>query len=114
MSRRQGQLAERRAELLARSEQLRDRVSTQGAGLHASVEGIDRGIGLLRAATARPLLFTAAAAALVLLKPGRAFKWIARAALLTSLLRRVVKTVDQGHGLGADVGQSQPPERFGV
>ena len=108
MSRRQGQLAERRAELLARSALLRDRVSAQGANLRASVGGIDRGISMLRAATARPLLLAGAVAALVILKPSRAFKWIARAALVTSLLRRVVRTVDQGHD------RDQPPERFGV
>lgn len=120
MSQRQGQLAGRRAELLLRSEQLRDRVGVQGANLRASVDGIDRGIAMVRAATARPLVLTAAVAALVLLKPGRAFKWIARGALLTSLLRRVIRTVDQGQGAGPGTGLStghsegQPPERFGA
>jgi len=123
LSRRQNQLAERRAELIARSARLRDRVSAQGANLRGSVEGIDRGIGLLRAATARPLVLTAAVAALFILRPARAFKWIARGALLTSLLRRVIKTVD--HAREADGGGSlseslglrrrdQPPDRFGA
>jgi len=127
MSRRQGQLAERRAELIARSAQLRDRVSGQGANLRASFQGVDRGISMLRAATARPLLLAGAFAALVVLKPGRAFKWIARAALVTSLVRRAVRALDQGHGpvhsddLGGGAGKDlatakygQPPERFGA
>ena len=120
MSRRQSQLAERRAELIARSAQLRDRVSAQGANLRGSVAGVDRGIGLLRAATARPLVLTAAVAVLVILKPSRAFKWIARGALVTSLLRRVVKTVhdaDRGGALGESLGvgrRNQPPDRFGA
>ncbi len=63
-------------------------------------------------------MLTAAVAALVILRPGRAFKWIARAALVTSLLRRVVKAVDhgnaQGHDLGLGADKSQPPERFGA
>jgi hypothetical protein len=106
MSHRQSHLAERRDRLLARSAELRDRVSVQGADLRSSVESIDKGIGVIRALTAKPLLLTAAAAALFILKPARAFKWIARGALVTSLLRRVVKVAHQG--------QAQPPERFGA
>ena len=106
MSHRQSHLAERRDRLLARSAQLREQVSAQGADLRGSVEGIDKGIGLVRALTARPLVLTAAAAALFILKPARAFKWIARGALVTSLLRRLVKAAHQG--------QPQPPERFGA
>ena len=105
-SQRQDQLSERRAALLARSALLRERIATQGGDLRASVEGIDRGIGLLRKATARPLMLTAAAAALFILKPGRALKWIARGALVTSLVRKAIKAVDNR--------QSQPPDRFGA
>ncbi|MEP7312219.1 MAG: YqjK family protein [Pseudomonadota bacterium] len=106
MNHRQSDLAERRDRLLARSAELRDRIAGQGADLRSSVESIDKGIGVVRALTTRPLVLTAAAAALFILKPARAFKWIARGALVTSLLRRVVKAAHQG--------QPQPPERFGA
>jgi hypothetical protein len=88
LSARERQLANRRATLVARSSAQRALLAAQAADLGRSLGGVERGIDLARHLTARPLLLGAGAAALLVLRPTRAFKWITRGALLTSVLRR--------------------------
>jgi hypothetical protein len=50
---------------------------------------------LARAATRKPVLLAAAAAALLVLKPARALRYITRGAMAVSLLRRVLGWMDR-------------------
>jgi hypothetical protein len=95
MSRRQ-QLALRHAVLLARSAALRTELAQYGAQIGAHLSLVDRGLKFAKAATERPILMTAAGLLLMLFKPTRALKWVARGALATSLLRRLLDFMEVG------------------
>jgi hypothetical protein len=97
MNRRE-QLARRRAELIARSARLRAELAVEGARIGDRFGLVDRGITLMRAVTRQPLLLAAGAGLLLTLKPLRAVKWVARAALLVSVARRVMRAMDSGGG----------------
>ncbi|MEO7774821.1 MAG: YqjK family protein [Steroidobacteraceae bacterium] len=87
-SAREKQLATRRANLVARSGRQRARLVRQAEDLGRSLGGVERGIGVARHLTSRPLLLGAAAAALLVFRPARAIKWVTRGALITSVVRR--------------------------
>ena len=96
MSGRRQQLADRRATLLARSGRLRAKLAQHGLRIGDRLSLVDRGLQFAKAATERPLLMSAAGVLLMLFKPTRALKWMARGALVTSLLRRVLAFADHG------------------
>ncbi len=96
MNSRRQQLADQRATLLARSGRLRAELAQHGTRIGDRLSLVDRGLQLAKAATERPLLMSAAGLLLMLFKPTKAVKWMARGALVTSLLRRVLAYVDYG------------------
>ena len=63
--------------------------------LDEQVAGTEHALGLARAATRKPVLLAAAAAALLVLKPTRALRYITRGAMAVSLLRRVLGWMDR-------------------
>lgn len=83
-------LQQRRELLLERSRLLRADLAGQAQALHERFAGVEHALGLARAATRKPVLLAAAAAALLVLKPARAFRYITRGAMAVSLLRRVL------------------------
>lgn len=98
-SARERQLASRRARLVARSAAQRALLASQAAELGRSLDGVERGISVARQLTARPLLLGAAAATLLLVRPGRAVKWIGRGALITSLIRKGLGFLQENPGV---------------
>ena len=91
---RQQELALKRTDLLARSSALRRELADHGAHIESRLQLVDRGLRFAKAATERPLLTAVAGALLMLFKPTRALKWIARGAVVTSLLRRLLAFVE--------------------
>jgi hypothetical protein len=88
------QLAQRRAELIARSTAHRDDLALHATNIGARLGLVDRGLNLARAATGRPFLLSLAGLVLMMFKPARALAWLARGALVTSLLRRLLGLLD--------------------
>jgi hypothetical protein len=83
------ELAARRDGLLLRSAALRVQLQQQTDDIDYSLRRIDRGIGLVRRAfSSRPLLLAAGAGLLVTLGPRKAFRWVSRGLLMTSVARR--------------------------
>ncbi len=87
---RRSALQQRRELLLQRSELLRADLLDQSRALQERFVGVEHALGLARAATRKPVLWAAAAAALLVLKPARALRYITRGAMAVSLLRRVL------------------------
>jgi YqjK-like protein len=88
-------LQDRRERLVARSRLLRADVVEQTRVLQGRFAGVEHAVGLARAATRKPVLLAAAAAALLVLKPARALRYITRGAMAVSLLRRVLGWMDR-------------------
>ncbi len=88
-------LRERRELLLARSRLLRADLVEQSRALQGRFAGVEHAVGLARAATRKPVLLAAAAAALLVLKPARALRYLTRGAMAVSLLRRVLGWMDR-------------------
>lgn len=87
---------QRRRELLQeRSALLRHDLVAQSRALHHRFAGVEQALGVARAATRKPVLLAAAAAALLVLKPARAFRYLTRGAMAVSLLRRVLGWLDR-------------------
>ena len=63
--------------------------------LKSEIEAVPEALGLARAATRKPVLLAAAAAALLVLKPARALRYITRGAMAVSLLRRLLGWMDR-------------------
>lgn len=82
------ELEARRKGLLLRSAALRAELVQHTAELDHAFHRIDRGIGLVRNFAARPMLLAGGAALLLTLGPRKAFRWISRGLLLTSVARR--------------------------
>lgn len=94
MSRAQ-ELRMRREALLERSHHLRAGLVDESRALAAQLHGVERGIGLVRTATQRPVLMAAAVAALLVFKPARALAWITRGALAVSLAKRALGLLEK-------------------
>lgn len=92
---RRSTLQQRRELLLRRSELLRADLAGQSRELRERFAGVEQALGLARAATRKPVLLAAAAAALLVLKPARAFRYLMRGAMAVSLLRRVLGWLDR-------------------
>ncbi len=88
-------LQQRRELLLARSRLLRADLVEQSRALQGRFAGVEHAVGLARAATRKPVLLAAAAAALLVLKPARALRYLTRGAMAVSLLRRVLGWLDR-------------------
>jgi hypothetical protein len=114
MSARETQLANRRAKLIARSSAQRAQLAGQAADLGRSLGGVERGISVARHLTARPLLLGAAAAALLVVRPGKAIKWITRGALITSMVRKGLGFLQENPGVLAALRRRAPSERDDV
>ena len=72
------------------------RAAARASQLHRHVEaGVDRAVGIARSVTRQPLLMAAAAAALMVLKPARALRYLARGAVVVSMVRRVLGWLDR-------------------
>lgn len=82
------ELAARRDNLLLRSAALRRDLEHHTAELDRSFGSVDRGIGIVRNLTSRPLLMAGGAALLMTLGPRNALKWVSRGLLVTSVVRR--------------------------
>jgi hypothetical protein len=91
--RRADELARRRAELVARSARLRQRLALEGVRIGGQIGFIDKGFALARSVTRQPLLLAGSAALLLYLRPLRAMKWAARGALLFSVARKLFGAV---------------------
>ena len=94
--RRREELQRRRAALLARSHAQRAELAEYGARIAARLSLVDKGLRLAKSATERPLLVGAAGLLFMLFKPTRALKWVARGALVSSLVRRLLAFVELG------------------
>jgi hypothetical protein len=82
------ELAARRDGLLLRSAALRQQLQVQTEELAQACSRIDRGIGVARRLSSRPMMLAAGAALLYTLGPAKAFRWISRGLLVTSVVRR--------------------------
>lgn len=82
------ELAARRDGLLLRSAALRREFTHHTAELDHCLRRVDRGIGMVRNLTSRPLLLAGGAALLLALGPAKAFRWVSRGLLVTSFVRR--------------------------
>ena len=82
------ELAARRDGLLLRSAALRLQLQQQTEDLSYACTRIDRGIGIARRLSSRPMLLAAGAALLVTLGPRKALRWVTRGLLMTSVVRR--------------------------
>ncbi|MFM7066574.1 MAG: YqjK family protein [Gammaproteobacteria bacterium] len=89
------ELHQRREVLLARSERLRTALLVEGTALRERFAMVDSAVGLARSVTQRPVLVAAAAAVLMLLKPARALRYLARGAVVVSLVRRLLGWLDR-------------------
>lgn len=88
-------LRQRREALLARSQGLRAALTEEAGALKARFSAVDRAVGMARSATRQPVLMAAAAAALMVLKPARALRYLARGAVVVSMVRRVLGWLDR-------------------
>lgn len=82
------ELAARRDGLLLRSAALRQQLQVHTDELGVACGRIDRGIGIARRLSSRPMVLAAGGALLLALGPFRAFRWISRGLLVTSAVRR--------------------------
>ena len=82
------ELEARRDALLLRSAALRSQLVTHGDELEQALVRVDRGLSVVRAVSARPLLLTAGAGLLLTIGPLRAFKWISRGLFVASMAKR--------------------------
>lgn len=88
-------LRRRREALVARSALLRTALAEETAALQERFAGVDRAVGIARSVTRQPVLVAAAAAALMVLKPARALRYLARGAVAVSMVRRVLGWLDR-------------------
>jgi hypothetical protein len=114
LSAREKQLANRRSKLVARSTAQRARLAEQAADFGHSLGGVERGISVARHLTARPLLLGAAAAALLVVRPGRAVKWIARGAFVTQMVRKGLSFLQENPSLLASLRRARDHGRDDV
>ena len=89
MSDRPTQLAHRRQALQARSAAQRAELREIRGDLQHGLRFVDRGIGIARRMTSAPMLLLVGLAALALVGPRGAVRWISRAALIATSLRRL-------------------------
>ncbi len=82
------ELEARRNGLLLRSAALREELVHHTVELDHAFHRVDRGIGLVRKLSSRPMILAGGAALLFALGPRRAFSWISRGLLVTSVARR--------------------------
>ena len=85
---RASELALRRQNLLLRSAALRGELIEHTDELEHAFARIERGIGLVRNLSGRPMLLAGGAALLLTLGPRKAFRWLSRGLLVTSVVRR--------------------------
>jgi hypothetical protein len=86
----------RRNELAGRRKKLQDRSNAQRAELHEirgelqhGLRFVDRGIDVARRMTSTPIVLLVGLAALALVGPRGAVRWISRAALVATSIRRL-------------------------
>lgn len=89
-------LQQRRAALLEQSAALRGALVAEAGALQERLSGVERAVGVARAATRPSVLVAAAAAALMVLKPARALHYLTRGAMVVSLVRRALGWLDRG------------------
>jgi hypothetical protein len=92
---RAAELRHRREALLERSAGLRAALAAEGTALRDRFAVVDAAVGLARSVTQRPVLVAAAAAALMVLKPARALRYLARGAVVVSMVRRFLGWLDR-------------------
>lgn len=80
---------------MGRSQLLRAALVDEAGALRERFSGVDRAVGMARAVTRQPVLMAAAAAALMVLKPARALRYLARGAVVVSMVRRVLGWLDR-------------------
>jgi hypothetical protein len=84
-----GELATRRKALQARSAAQRTELREIRGDLQHGLRFVDRGIGVARRLTSTPVLLLVGLAALALVGPRGAVRWISRAAFLATSIRRL-------------------------
>jgi hypothetical protein len=89
MKRSTRELARRRAELQVRCAAQREHLAELGGDLQYELRYVDRGIDLARRATARPMLLIIALAALTFIGPSAVVRWVSRALLVATAVRRL-------------------------
>ncbi|HEY4646656.1 MAG TPA: YqjK family protein [Steroidobacteraceae bacterium] len=89
MKHRTRELARRRAALQARCATQRAQLGEISGELQFQLRFIDRGIDLARRATAAPMLIVIALAALTFVGPSGVVRWISRALLVATAVRRL-------------------------
>ncbi len=89
MSDRVSELARRRATLQARSAAQRTELREIRGELQHDLRFIDRGIEVARRMTSAPMLLLVGLAALALVGPRGAVRWISRAALIATSIKRL-------------------------
>jgi hypothetical protein len=89
MNHRTRDLARRRAELQERCAAQRAQLAELGGELQFQLRYVDRGIDLARRATARPMLLIIGLAALTFIGPSAIVRWVSRAALVATVVRRL-------------------------
>ncbi len=107
MSREQ-QLAQRRLELLLRSEMLRQRLGALGHNVRGRVSVVDRGVGAVRSIGGNPLFMAGLAGLFAVWRPKGIFKWVARATLARGLVSKVAGFVATARAASG----TRQPSRF--
>ena len=91
MSDRGSELADRRKTLQARSAAQRAELREVRGDLQHGLRFIDRGIDVARRMTSTPVLLLVALAALAVVGPRGAIRWISRAAFIATAIRRLTR-----------------------
>lgn len=108
MTKRETEIERRRAELLARSAQLREDIARTGASVTGRLGGAERGIKVAKALTSTPVLWAAGVALLAYAGPARAVQLIGRGMVGVNLLRKVVAAFGPT-GRSGDAVRRDPP-----
>jgi hypothetical protein len=110
MTKRETEIDRRRAELLARSAQLREEISRSGAGVTGRLGGAERGIKVAKALTSTPVLLAAGAALLAYAGPARAVHLVGRGLVGVNLLRKLLAALGPSGGVAAgSASRREPP-----
>lgn len=91
MSRRERELAERRAALLEQTQAQREHLAFIARDIEQRLAGIDRGIEMARSLAKKPIVIAGAVALIAWIRPRRLLRVASRAAGLIATSRRAVK-----------------------
>lgn len=87
------ELAQRRARLRAQCELQRRDLSMQAAQIELELSRIDRGVDRVRGFVSKPALIAASVAALTIVGPRRALRWITKGTMWYGVAKRVFGAV---------------------